>query len=206
MVNDIYVIADSKLARLILEGDDSRCLRSADKTNDYAKFEYLTVGIKTVFTKKTYAQGPGDWFTTRKAMAPSFSTKNLLKQLPVLQAKLDELFQVLGEFATAGAAVDIAELMVNLSVDFILASMFGVDCRTLEAFGPRGQGKETVGQRILKDVELSIKELNNIVYFPLREWHFWSADVHNARRASRDLLRIAKDLLRDYRAAHPAGG
>ncbi len=81
LVNDIYVIADPKLARLILEGDDSKCLRSADKTSDYAKFEYLTVGevefqfdrktalsishavvsftgIKTVFTKKTYAQVP----------------------------------------------------------------------------------------------------------------------------------------------------
>jgi hypothetical protein len=39
-------------------------------------------------------QGHGDWATARKAMAPSFSTKNLHKQLPVLQSKLDELCQV----------------------------------------------------------------------------------------------------------------
>jgi hypothetical protein len=40
-VNDIYVVADPILARLILEGDDSRGLRSADKTDDYAKFDYM---------------------------------------------------------------------------------------------------------------------------------------------------------------------
>ena len=93
-------------------------------------------------------------------MAPSFSTKNLLKQLPVLQSKLNDLYQatrrhnhryrsfapavnaavllpqVLDGFAAAGRAVDAAELMVTLSVDFILASMFGIDCHTLEAPHP----------------------------------------------------------------------
>ena len=44
-MNPIFVIADPILARLILEGDESKGLRSADKTDDYANFEYLTAGI-----------------------------------------------------------------------------------------------------------------------------------------------------------------
>jgi hypothetical protein len=45
-VNTVYVIADPKLARLILEGDETKGLRSAEKSNDYAIFDYVTTGTE----------------------------------------------------------------------------------------------------------------------------------------------------------------
>ena len=42
--------------------------------------------------------------------------------------------QVLETYAERQKPVDIGHLMVVLTMDFILASMFGMDCRTLEVF------------------------------------------------------------------------
>jgi cytochrome P450 len=45
--------------------------------------------------------------------------------------------QVLQEFAAKGSQLDISKLMVSMTMDFILASMFGVDYSTVKVGAPR---------------------------------------------------------------------
>jgi len=121
---------------------------------------------------------------------------NLFKRLPILQLKIEELCQLLDGRAARGETVDVAPLMVSLSLDFILASMFGVDCHAL-------QGEEgSLGARIAHNVEQTLRDHSHTKFFPFRGWHIWSSRAMKSRRAGKELMRIAKELMAEYRRTH----
>ena len=71
-----YVVAEPKLAKLILEGD--KTCKGADKNNYYKSFDSISFGYSSVFTKFTHGDG---WDWARKGIAPGFSQMNFQKNI-----------------------------------------------------------------------------------------------------------------------------
>lgn len=121
---------------------------------------------------------------------------NLFKRLPILQLKIEELCQLLDARAARGEAVDVGPLTLALSLDFLLAAMFGVDGRGLQG------GEGSLGGRILSLVDECLRDHTYSKFFPLRGWHVWSPRAMRARRAGKELMRVAKELMGEYRRVH----
>jgi hypothetical protein len=78
-------------------------------------------GCSTMFSKRTYGEG---WDWTNKNVAPSFSTTNLNKSLPLFSSKIAQLMECFEE-AAEKKDVDIAVVLLKFTLDFIISGMFG---------------------------------------------------------------------------------
>eukprot|EP01041_Mallomonas_annulata_P016441 gene16441-34309_t len=120
-LEEFVVVTDPALARLILEGDIKKSIKGSDKGLIYRRFNALTCGHQSVFTKLTEGEG---WEVARKGLAPSFSMANINKRFDSLQNKVNEFCQIMDTFAISGETVlKMDQWMVKLTLDFISTSM-----------------------------------------------------------------------------------
>ena len=212
-LNPTFLVAESSIARKILEGDASSGIPESDKSFRYKLLLKLTCGIPTILTKKTHGEG---WAFARKGAGPSFSITNLYRLLPALQKKLNYFSRILREHANEGKILeDLAAWGVCFTLDFITTSMFDTDFAALDeryanlCGGGNGSGdsssitEEKLGTRFLKDlktamIEFTLKQPLN----PLRQLMFWKKEIWEARRAAASLEAMGQQLLDTYRLAH----
>jgi len=170
------VVTCPKVARLVLEGDKSLCIRGADKGDAYKNFCGMTDGHPTIFTKKTEGEGWGD---ARKGCAPSFSKPNIERLFPTINSKVAEFCGILGSFADSGQPCEHIEIwFVRLTIDFISTTMLGVDFNTL---GGKSEGEDfKVFLNELPSVihEVALKQIVN----PFRPFCFWIPEVRETKK------------------------
>ncbi|XP_041987650.1 cytochrome P450 6B6-like [Aricia agestis] len=71
------------------------------------------------------------WKLTRQKMTPAFTSGKLKAMFPLILQGAAKLVKMLDEVATAGAEVDVRDLMARYTTDFIGAVGFGVDSNSL---------------------------------------------------------------------------
>lgn len=120
--------------RKILEGDITNKVEGAEKTFHYKRFDVISLGTPTMFTKKTKGE---NWEFARKGVAPSFSYSNLYKSLPTLHDTVNELLDKIDSHLKSNEPCNIRELMVAVTFDFITTSMFGVNFHALTGLGAK---------------------------------------------------------------------
>jgi hypothetical protein len=136
------MVGDAKLARKIFEEE-------SEKPSSYKRFQGLTKGVPTIFTRFTRNDG---WELARKGIASSFSMTNITKTFSALQENLDELLSRLQAHAEGGNSFEITELMLAVTMDFIASAMFGVKYHSVR------DGASSEGQKILDELNVTLKE------------------------------------------------
>ena len=111
--------------------------------------------------------------------------------------KLGVLCAKLEDHARAQAPVDVTQMMVMFTLDFIGQSAFNYDLRALE------DTHRSEGARLFADVqtvftEFVLKQGAN----PIRPWLFWLPEIRAAKQASKRLQALALQVMSRYRATH----
>jgi cytochrome P450 len=192
-------VVEPSLARRILEGKDLHGDYFSDKSFRYRVLTQITKGFPTMVTKRTLREG---WDWSRKGVAPSFSTMNLNKRFPELQSKVAIFMNIMGNFANEGKVVeDISSWMLRLTVDFLTASMFDMDFKTMES----ERIEDSLGLQFLEYVPIVFKEIGlRRIFNPLRKYWFWDKQVVEANNAIEKIFQIGQTVLDNYRATHTA--
>ena len=89
-----FMVADPKVARILMMGDSTNDTPESDKSSRYIMLKRLTGGVHSILTKDTSDKS---WESARKSVAHSFSNTNLHKLLPQMHAKLNEFIEVLDD-------------------------------------------------------------------------------------------------------------
>ena len=179
------VVCESSLARKILEEHD-------EKNWFYKQLSGLGYGRLGIFTKNTYGEG---WEGARKGVASSFAMKNLALTLPRLHNKLDQLIAILDDLALTKKAFSSELIGIDLTLDFLMTSMFDTDLNTVHA---NSEGK------LFKDkCNVLMKEFGFLQPLnPLRRFMFWDKKVQQANRFRDDVYSFLYALIQRYREKH----
>ena len=190
-----FVVTDSTLVRLILEGDKTRGFPAADKDQSYHRLDPGLLGVPNMFTKRTHGEG---WEWARRAIAPAFSTLNISKKLPILEKTLSKLCDMLTEYEGTAHQFDIQSLIFRFAFDFSTIALFGM---CFDALGD----SETDGNKFLDEVEVNLKEyFHKQFYNPLRKYFFWNKEVQRGLKAREYVEFFQKRILDDYRTSMSA--
>jgi cytochrome P450 len=209
----LIVVTDPLFIRKITDGDESLSMPASEKTHRYKKLNAITFGTPNILTKRTHGEG---WDWARKGIAPSFSISNLVKRLPELQQKLKIFTEVLETHYVGEKKIleDVSSWMLNVTVDFLSSSMFGIDFDTLgtrlqkqAGGGGGGEGngnkRKTIGSDFLDNMSLALKEFGyKRVINPFRKYMFWNEDARKAIRARKRVGEVATDVVKNYRSTH----
>eukprot|EP00667_Euglena_gracilis_P007331 EG_transcript_7411 len=185
---DIYVADDWQLAQRIFHDKET------DKPKGIRVINAITGGRPSLFTALTRS---AEWQAHRRHVAPAFRTKVLGAQTPALRAKLGDFYAILAEHAAQGTPVDMDDLLMYLTLDFISLSAFDYDLCAL-----REQSSE--GRRFLQSTSFVLAEMTKRVFEPLRRWKFWLHEAHQLKADTQWMKELSLRILRAYRAAHPA--
>lgn len=141
------ICGDIELLKIVLLGDDAKKYPAMDKSPTYKRFNFMSLGIPSVFTKKTENEG---WHWARKGVAPSFSNTNLYQTIPVLNNVLNRLIELMRKMSEEGKEFDIVSLTIHFTIDFLTLSMFDECFNTLADFEkPFDEATSSDGKKFL---------------------------------------------------------
>jgi cytochrome P450 len=184
---DVMVISDPTFARHILE-------TYHEKTVVYKRMEAMHGGIPSLLTKHTEGEG---WDWARKGVAKSFSMTNLYVSMEKLHMKLDILDSILRSHQADNSFVNISEVMINLTFDYLTSAMYGKDFNFLEG--------STEGRLIQADLNTVLREFGmKSLLNPFRSYMFWDKDLFTAHKAATNLSNALSGILKHYRDTHTA--
>eukprot|EP00596_Hydrurales_sp_CCMP1899_P000647 CAMPEP_0119046280 /NCGR_PEP_ID=MMETSP1177-20130426/45582_1 /TAXON_ID=2985 /ORGANISM="Ochromonas sp, Strain CCMP1899" /LENGTH=532 /DNA_ID=CAMNT_0007019207 /DNA_START=180 /DNA_END=1774 /DNA_ORIENTATION=+ len=186
------IVADPKIARLLIEGDKLKGFHPAEKTHHYKQITAMNGGFNMMASRFTHNDG---WAATRKVIAPSFSANNLHKRLPEIYMKSEEFCDILHAHCSSGEPLkDLSEWMTKLTLDVIGVTMFGVDFKALS--GDTSEDVETFMRETPNATkEYFLRQLLN----PLRKYLFWNTDVARARASVPKFMAFAQRIIDGYR-------
>ncbi|KAJ1401668.1 cytochrome P450 [Ochromonadaceae sp. CCMP2298] len=181
-----FTTSDFRLARLVLQGDQTR--QEFDKGYHMTFLNYFDRSVSSLLTHKT-ANPHRE--RARKALAPGFSTNNLLQTWPYLREGLIEEFRSLSALAREGRPLVCRERLLQFALRVLARSAFGVE------FTMDGTEDETNvnGLEYIRCQEVAAAERVKEFSMPMRPYFFWSAQVREARAAEKTLQRIAQKTL-----------
>ena len=192
LLRNFIVVADGCLASKILEGDKLKGFLPADKSDQVKKFNKLFFGCPNIFTKKTIGEG---WEWARKTIAPEFSMANISKSIPKLHINLGKLEEIMHKNCEEGTSFDIAKLMMQFTLDFILAALFKLNYDSM-------RNHDSIGNTLLREIEIAameygIKQYTNF----LRGYMFWDKEVVRAKNALIFIEAYIKNLIAEYKSS-----
>mmetsp|Transcript_19898 Transcript_19898/g.37156 ORF Transcript_19898/g.37156 Transcript_19898/m.37156 type:complete len:435 (+) Transcript_19898:3-1307(+) len=171
-------VVDTDLTREIL----------TDKTTVKAEgliksFEKVTCNVPQFFTSNGHR-----FHHARKAMAPAFSNAQVARMNNITMARTEEWMQRrLDQFAKHGDDIDINQEMIDLALTIILEAAFEYGHMPL---------KER--EMLLSCVTITLKEF--VFAHPLKMmFGFLFPSVWYAHRCARELMRIARKIMSNYR-------
>ena len=179
------IVCESSLARKILEEHD-------EKNWFYKQLTGLGYGRLGIFSKNTHGDG---WEWARKGVATSFSVKNLSLTLPRLHKTLDDVMGLLDGFAAMKKEFSCELIGIDLTLDFLMTSMFDTDLRTIH---DESEGKifEHKCNALMK--EYGMKQPLN----PLRRFMFWDKEVQQAKKYRDEVYKFLFSMIQRYRETH----
>ena len=190
--NHFFIVTDACLARKILEGDKSKGYLPGDRSDRLKRLNKLFFGCPSVLTKKTFGEG---WDWARKAIAPEFSMANISKSIPKLHTNLGKLEQVMNKFCDDEKPFDIAKLMMQFTLDFILAAVFNLSYNPMQC-------SDSIGNTLLKEIEYAVREYGLKQFMnPLRKYMFWDKEVVRAKNALKVIEAYVKNLIAEYKSS-----
>ena len=136
----VILVCDAKFSRQLFE-------EAEEKHAIYKMFDGITNNYPSIITKNTYG---GDYGVIKKYAAPSFSTMNILKSLPIMYKKVDELKGLLLSHANGNTPFDCSDVMTRMTVDFITSAMFDRDFNAL-------MDPNSIGRQMTKDMKLCMR-------------------------------------------------
>ena len=188
----LVVVTDGNLARKILEGDKSSGFLPGERTSRYKRLNKLLLGCNTVITKNTIGEG---WEWARKAIAPEFSMANISKSIPKLHINLGKLEQIMQKHCEEGKPFDISKLMMQFTLDFILAALFKLNYDTM-------QNNDSIGNTLLREIEYAAREYGLKQYANIwRGYMFWDKEVIRAKNALKVIEAYIKNLIFEYKSS-----
>jgi len=187
-MQDTYVISHPDLYHAIL-GD-----RTHDKPALLKAIESLVNGRPTLFTASTASASRQ---TNRKRVAPAFAPTHLAAKVPPFQSALEPLSAILDGHAAEGTPVEINDLLLWLTLDFISASAFDYDLHALTG------GDDSEGRRFVRELDVGLDEfVGKQMFMPWRRFMFWNPEVQRARQAVDWLVGLATRIIHQYRKSH----
>ena len=200
------IVCDASLARIVLEGDNTR--NELEKSFAYRGMKGVTLGVPTMVTKQTHGEG---WDWSRKAVSSSFSNTNLYRLLPALQMQLNHFRRIVDAHIDQHKTFeDLASWMVRLTMDFLARSMFHVDFGTLHYHSVLNGTREATeaatvsdGHRLILQLGVAVKEYAMMqAMIPFRKYMFWNKEVAEGLKAAKEVQCIGQKILDNYRADH----
>eukprot|EP00667_Euglena_gracilis_P018595 EG_transcript_19768 len=184
----VHVITDVHLSLRVLRDRDN------DKSPTLQALDPLTAGRSGLLTSFTRSW---EWQQNRKCIAQAFSPTLIQSQAPVLEGKLPDLYRVLDAHAAAGRPVDMADLLVHFTLDFISGTAFHYPLEALQG------DARSEGPRFVAELDLAMHEfVRQRILCPWRRFMFWDAEVRRANQASAWFRDLALRIISQYRATH----
>ena len=123
------VICDPSLARQILTEE-------VEKPELVKRVAGVTNGIRNIFSEPTHGKY---WKVARKGIASSFSIKNILLSLPMMNEKIDQLKEYFLQQEREQATFNLSTIILQLTMDFLCAgNWIGSDQNRSDQMGEMG--------------------------------------------------------------------
>jgi len=191
----LIACGDLELAKLILEGDDDNGIEAAPKNPRIYKTFDIFLGGPTLLTQLTPCPR---WLAARKGVMPSFSNQNLTKTVSTESVCLNLLLNLLKNASINKYDINIAQIMLEFTFDFLTINMFGYN-----SFALSDDDKITDGKRFIKSLNSCFKEYaGKQIINPFRKYYFWNDEVQQAKSGAIFMQNYAQQLLINYRNNH----
>ncbi|EKM51452.1 uncharacterized protein PHACADRAFT_152212 [Phanerochaete carnosa HHB-10118-sp] len=180
-------------SRVIYVGDP-RLIRKIANEN-WPKFPAQYAGFRPLSGSALFAQmDQARWKTQRRGLAPAFQPRTVHAQYPALHKYLLQFADTIDRSAAArGRAVDLAQLHVLLTLDFVGEVAFGAELRAV---------RDGAACRILQIFHAVLPELMKCGLFPLRAKVPVFESTRAMHRAIAELRGMARAAVEDARRAH----
>lgn len=187
--NNMIIVADYKLARIILQGDKELGLPAMGKQQMQSALNLVHRDISNIFTARS---ADPERERVRKFIAPVFSSTNLSKTTDCLYDHINEFFDIINEVHQKKQQVDVKEELLRLFMKTIgtgaLSAPFSI--------GPKEGFIDAIAY--LKDEELILRERIKQAFSPLRQHMFWKKEVKECDDACKRITEAGRIILEMY--------
>ncbi|KAI1161516.1 cytochrome P450 46A1 [Nemania serpens] len=186
----VFQTWNGPLSRTIYVGDPAMVAKIANCNWPKAPGQYE--GFKPLSGSALFAQMDHQrWHVQRKALSPAFGPGVINGQVKSLNKYLKSYRDTLGRAAATGEVLDLSQLNVLLTLDFVGETAFGIDLNALE------QGSSC---RVLSLFEEILPELMKCGLFPLRAKVPLCASTRRMHAAIAELRGMARSAVSGVRA------
>lgn len=182
------IISDYKLARIVLEGDNSRNIPAGNKTALSKSFDIFP-GVGSLFSSST---DDPQRKAARKFLAPSFSMKNMQYTFDIVFKKLVQANKIFEDACNANAEIDISKTILKIVFDVICEAAFDINWDTLNS-------ADSDGNKFLDSLDFALIEGTKRAFNPLRKYQFWLPENVQLKNAQQTIVKLLENMIDQYR-------
>lgn len=189
LLSPLIITSDYLLAKLFLNGDSKLGITDGEKPSILRSMNFLDRDVDSLLTHKT---SNTDRERARKCIAQAFSTSNLTRTWPHIQAVLTKQFESLRGIAVRKEVIDVKSTIVLFFMRTLARGAFGVE------FTDDGTESENNinGLEYLQAMDTAARESAREAINPFRKYMFWEEGLQRNAKAVKTLHRMAVKILR----------
>ncbi len=189
LASPLIITSDYMLSKLFLNGDSKLGITDGEKPVILRSMNFLDREVDSLLTHKT---SNIERERARKCIAQSFSTSNLTRTWPHIQAVLAKQFESFRGIAVRKEVIDVKSTIVLFFMRTLARGAFGVE------FTDDGTEAEHSinGLEYLQAMDIAARESAREAINPFRKYMFWEEGLQQNTKAVKVLHRIAVKILR----------